>query len=208
MSPSPATRADATRQRLLDAAFVEFFRNGFQAGSLSAVVTAAGATKGALFHHFDGKQALGWAVVDDVVGPLLVRRWLDPLEGVDDPMPVLQGCFRRLIAEDTGSGHWVHGCPMNNLAQEMSPLDEGFRSRLDALYARWRATVADALARGQRAGTVRPDVDARAAATLVVLSQQGIWGTGKYSQDPALMTQAGEALCAYLESLRADASPG
>ena len=58
------------------------------------------------------------------------------------------------------------------------------------------------LARGQRRGTVRRDVDPHAAATLVVLSQQGIWGTGKYSQDPALMSQAGEALCAYLEMLR------
>ncbi|MDF1503385.1 TetR/AcrR family transcriptional regulator [Roseisolibacter sp. H3M3-2] len=198
----PATAPTTTRDALLHAAFAEFFRHGFQAGSLSAVVGAAGATKGALFHHFAGKQALGHAVVDEVVAPLLATRWLDPIADTDDPVPALQASFRRWIAEDAGSGHWVHGCPMNNLAQEMSPLDEGFRTRLDALYARWRAAVADALARGQRAGSVRADADVRAAATLVVLAQQGIWGTGKYSQDPTLMSQAGEALCAYLDALR------
>lgn len=208
MTATQAARADATRQKLLGAAFLEFYRHGFQAGSLSAITAGAGATKGALFHHFAGKQALGWAVVDDVVAPLLMQRWLDPLADAEDPIAVLQACFRRWIAADVGSGNWVYGCPMNNLAQEMSPLDEGFRTRLDALYARWRATVADALARGQRAGTVRADVDVRAASTLVVLSQQGIWGTGKYSQDPELMTQAGEALCAYLESLRPAPRPG
>jgi AcrR family transcriptional regulator len=202
MRVSQAARTDATRQKLLAATFAEVYRHGFQAASLSAVVGAAGSTKGALFHHFAGKQALGHALVDEVIGPLLLARWLAPLVDADDPIGVLQASFRRYIGEDVASGHWVQGCPMNNLAQEMSPLDEGFRTRLDTLYATWRATVADALARGQRAGTVRGDVDVRAAATLVVLAQQGIWGTGKYSQDAALMSQAGEALCAYLDTLR------
>jgi len=40
------------------------------------------------------------------------------------------------------------------------------------------------------------------AAALIVAAQMGIWGTGKYSRDAALMTQAGEALCTYLETLR------
>ena len=39
---------------------------------------------------------------------------------------------------------------MNNLAQEMSPLDDGFRARLDRAYARWQETVAAALTQGQR----------------------------------------------------------
>src|ERR1700682_6456939 len=55
---------EATRRKLLDAAFAEFFKHGFQGGSLNQIVDAAGATKGALFHHFTGKQDLGYAVVD------------------------------------------------------------------------------------------------------------------------------------------------
>lgn len=196
------TRADATRQRLLGAAFAEFYRHGFQAGSVNAIVAAAGITKGALFHHFPAKQQLGYAVVDEMVAPLLAERWLDPLETGDDPVTELQRTFRRYVAEDIASGAWTQGCPLNNLAQEMSPLDEGFRTRVDALYARWRATVAAALARGIAGGTVRASVDPARAATLVVFSQAGIWGTGKYSQDASLMTEAGEALCDYLETLR------
>jgi AcrR family transcriptional regulator len=202
MPDSQATRAEATRRKLLEAAFGEVFRRGFQATSLADIVDAAGSTKGALFHHFDGKQGLGYAIVDEVLAPILHERWLAPLADADDPIPVLQASFRRHIGEDVTSGHCAYGCPMNNLAQEMSPLDEGFRTRLGAMYATWRQTVAAALDRGQRAGRVRGDVDTRAAATLIVLSQMGIWGTGKHSQDPQLMTDAGEALCAYLDTLR------
>lgn len=198
-----AARTDATRRKLLHAAFTEFYGHGFQGGSLSAIVDAAGITKGALFHHFASKQALGYAVVDDVVLPLLAERWLTPLADAPDPISALQHAFRTHIASDVASGSWVRGCPMNNLAQEMSPLDEGFRARLDRAYAAWRDAVADALARGQARGVVRADADVRAAAALVVFSQIGIWSTGKYSQDGALMSHAGESLCAYLETLRA-----
>lgn len=203
MSETQAARTDATRKKLLGAAFTEVYRTGFQATSLNDVAAAAGISKGALFHHFCGKQALGYAMVEEVLAPLLGARWLTPLADTDDPISALQESFRRFIAEDTSSGNWSYGCPMNNLAQEMSPLDEGFRTRLDALYAAWRERVEGALERGQRAGTVRPGVDVRAAATLIVLAQQGIWGTGKYSRDAELMTRAGEALCGYLETLRA-----
>lgn len=201
-APTPR-RPDATRQKILESAFAEFYRNGFQGGSLNRIVEAAGVTKGALFHHFAGKQELGYAVVDDLIEPLLMRRWLEPLAESADPVEAIQAAFRRFIREDIESGSWVNGCPLNNLAQEMSPLDEGFRTRIERLYARWREGFAAALEDGAREGTVRGGVDAEAAATFLVMSQMGIWGTGKYSRDEALMTRAGEAVCAYLDALRA-----
>ena len=197
-----AERTDATRRKLLDATFAEVYRHGFQAASLNTIVGAAQCTKGALFHHFPGKQALGYALVDDVIGPILKARWLDPLSETDDPITTLQESFRSHIAEDVATGNLVQGCPMANLAQEMSPLDEGFRTRLDRLYTTWRETIAASLEAGQQAGQVRRDVDVLGVATLVVFSQVGIWALGKLSQDALLMAQAGESLCDYLETLR------
>lgn len=193
---------DVTRQKVLDAAFGEFYRNGFQGGSLNRIVQTAGVTKGALFHHFAGKQELGYAVVDDVIEPLLMQRWLAGLSGAADPVSVIQQAFGRYVREDIDSGHFVDGCPLNNLAQEMSPLDEGFRVRIDALYERWRSTFAAALREGMRTGAVRGEAAPQAAAALLVAAQMGIWGTGKSSRDAALMLQACEAVCGYLEGLR------
>jgi TetR/AcrR family transcriptional repressor of nem operon len=204
MPASQAERAQGTRTKLLEAAFNEVFRRGYQAASLNDIVVAAGITKGALFHHFDGKQALGYALVDDLLVPIMQQRWLAPIADTDDPITALQNSFRRHIKDDTAAGNWVYGCPMNNLAQEMSSLDDGFRARLDAMYTTWRQTIASALKRGQRAGRVRADVDARSTATLIVLSQIGIWGTGKHSRDAKLMTEAGKAVCVYLDTLRSN----
>jgi len=193
---------EATRHKILEAAFVEFYENSFQGGSLNHIVEVAGTTKGALFHHFDSKQELGYAVLDDLIGPLLLQRWLDPVEDSDDPLSDIQRAFWRYIEVDIESGSFVHGCPLNNLAQEMSPLDDGFHQRIDGLYATWRARYAAALQRGVETEVVRYGTAPHRVAALVVAAQMGIWGTGKSSRDEALMRLAGDAVCDYLESLR------
>jgi AcrR family transcriptional regulator len=194
--------SEATRQKILGAAFAEFYRNGFQAGSLNQIVVAAGSTKGAIFHHFAGKLELGYAVLDEIIEPLLVDRWLDPLANSTDPIADVKHAFRKFVKDDIDSGAWLLGCPLNNLAQEMSPLDEGFRLRIDALYTAWRKGLAIALANGVKAGSVRKDIAPRAVAAMLVAGQMGIWGAGKSSQNKTVMMQATDAICDYLDSLR------
>jgi AcrR family transcriptional regulator len=199
----PTVKApEETRKRILDAAFLEFFRNGFQGGGLNDIVTAAGITKGALFHHFGGKYQLGYAVVDEVIGPMLLRRWLGSLDGAADPIEALKGVFRACAREDTAKELWMLGCPLNNLAQEMSPLDEGFHQRIDGLYDTWREHFAAALAEGLREGKVRQDVQPHRVAALLVAAQMGIWGTAKSSQRKEVMLEAIEAVCDYLDTLK------
>jgi AcrR family transcriptional regulator len=184
------------------AAFHEFYKHGFQGGSLNHIVETAGTTKGALFHHFAGKQELGYAVLDEVIGPVLQQRWLSPLADSPDPITALQRAFRQYVKTDIDSGSYVQGCPLNNLAQEMSPLDPGFRQRIDKLYDTWRTRYAAAFAEGIKAGKIRQDVLPSNVAALVVASQMGIWGTAKSSQDPQLMVQTCDAICDYLDGLR------
>src|SRR5260370_11360926 len=132
MTVPKATKApEATRRKILAAAFEEFYKNGFQGGSLNHIVEVAGTTKGALFHHFAGKQELGYAVVDEIIGPLLKQRWLDPLTGSTNPIADLKRAFPRFVKEDIESRAWPQGCPLNKLAQEMSPLGEGVRKPTD-----------------------------------------------------------------------------
>jgi TetR/AcrR family transcriptional regulator, transcriptional repressor for nem operon len=193
---------EATRRKILAAAFAEFYANGFQGGSLNHIVDTAGTTKGALFHHFDSKHELGYAVLDELIGPLLLARWLDPLVDSSDPLSEMQRAFRRYVEADIASGHWLQGCPLNNLAQEMSPLDEGFHTRINRLYDTWREHYAAALQRGIEAATVKPSVSPANVAALVVAAQMGIWGSGKSSRSETVMRQAADGVCDYLASLR------
>jgi AcrR family transcriptional regulator len=57
-----AERTEATTAALVDAARDLFARDGYDATSLDAVAARAGVTKGAVYHHFDGKRQLFEAV--------------------------------------------------------------------------------------------------------------------------------------------------
>jgi len=192
---------DVTRDKLLKAAFEEIYRRGFQAASLDTILAKAGVTKGALYHHFPDKAALGYAVVDEVVKGLLLERWgvLEPPTG--DPVTALQRILRARAAGLT-SREVELGCPLNNLAQEMSPLDRRFRRGVSATFAIWTDAVAKELERGQAGGTVRGDVDARKIAAFVVASIEGSFGLAKGAQSAALLRSNLEVLSSFLESLR------
>ena len=196
------TRApQSTRQRILQTAHREFYRHGFQGGSLNRIIDDAGVTKGALFHHYDGKQALGFAVVENIVALGITDRWIKPLSESIDPVHDIQSIVRGIVKQKHQGDSLELGCPLNNLAQEMSPLDEGFRRRIEKIYNAWRESVEAAFARGLKAGRVRRGVAPRRLAAFVVAAMTGIVGTAKNAQSGELMAEAGEALIQYLESL-------
>ena len=50
------------------------YRSGFRSADLDAILAAAGVTKGALYYHFDNKEALGYAVVDELIASNLRQK--------------------------------------------------------------------------------------------------------------------------------------
>ncbi len=84
----------------------------------------------------------------------------------------------------------------------MSPLDEGFRTRLNRIYGAWRSEVARALENGQRKGFVRPEVAPFQTAAFVVAAVEGIFGTTKNAQSDELFRVSMEGLKGYIATLR------
>ncbi len=74
----------ATRAALIDQGEQLFTEYGYSATSLDAIVAGAEVTKGALYHHFSGKQALFEAVFERVEAAA-ARAVSDAVEGHDDP---------------------------------------------------------------------------------------------------------------------------
>jgi TetR/AcrR family transcriptional repressor of nem operon len=190
---------EGTRERLLQAAFREIYRNGFQGASLDAILASAGVTKGALYHHFKGKEALGYAVVEEVIAPDVRGIWLRPLQRAKDPIDALIGIVEGIsVRPDDVRG----GCSLNNLAQEMSPLDAGFRKRLARAFHAWRGAVASVLRDGQTQGNVRRDVEPADAAGLMVAMVEGYSSLAKNAQDPKVMKDGIRNIVVWLLSLR------
>jgi AcrR family transcriptional regulator len=194
---------DQTRRRILEAAFAEMYRNGFQGMRLDEVTAASELTKGALYHHFPNKQALGYAVVEELIGPMMESIWVEPLAKAADPLQGLLGVIEHMPESKPSEMMVQYGCPLNNLAQEMSPLDEGFRQRLDALFNTWHRVISEALQKARGDGIIRQDVDCDAAATFVMAALEGCIGIAKNAQSVDRLLSCNRGLMQYLLSLKA-----
>jgi len=86
---TPLSSQPNARTRLLQAALGLIRQQGYSATSVEALCTAAGVTKGAFFHHFESKEALGVAAAahwSEITGGLFAtapyHRHADPLARV------------------------------------------------------------------------------------------------------------------------------
>jgi TetR/AcrR family transcriptional regulator, transcriptional repressor for nem operon len=196
---------ERTRRRLLRAAFQEMHRSGFRNADLDAILARAGVTKGALYYHFDNKEALGYAVVDEVITSITREKWVRPLQNANNPIDTL---VRIIQSTSLKPEDLQRGCPLNNLSQEMSPLDAGFRKRTAKVFKDWHDAIAVALRGGQKRGVVRSDVNANETATFLIAAYEGYVSLTKNSQD-ARMLQSGQTnVSRHLESLRRPRAAG
>ena len=191
---------ERTRERLLQAAFREVRRSGFQGAGIDTILAATNSTKGALYHHFGSKEALGYAIVEEIIAKLIRDRWLHPLLSNGQPIDILIGIVRRLPVrpEDIRES-----CPLLNLAQEMSSLDEQFRKRLESLFVAWQEGVATVLRKGQSQGTVRRDLNPDETASFLVAMVEGHASLAKVAQDAKVWEVGMRNIVGWLKTLRA-----
>ncbi len=192
---------ETTRLRILEAAFESIHRNGYQGMRVDQVLHKTGLKKGALYHHFPSKQSLGYAVLEELIERRIKQLWIDPLKKFDDPLLGIQKLYER-IGKVWTDDFFNQGCPLNNLAQEMSPIDDGFRERIEAFFIVWRDAFTEALEQGQQRGIVDRDVNCRHAAMYIIAAMEGILGMTKNQRNKAVYADCGKELKRYLNALR------
>ena len=190
---------ERTRERLLQAAFREIHRSGFQSASIDTILAATNVTKGALYHHFESKEALGYAVVEEKIAKLTHDRWLRPMRTEGEAIDILIGVVRRIPA---GPRDARAGCPLLLLSPEMSPLDAQFRTRLDRIIVVWPEGIATLLRKGRSQGTVRRDVNPHEAASFLIATVEGYATLAKNAQDPKVWKAGIRNIVGWLRSLR------
>jgi AcrR family transcriptional regulator len=65
-------RSEATRRKILDAAIDVFGEVGYAAAGWNTIIERTGMTKGALYHHFDSKESLASAIIEEGSDAILV----------------------------------------------------------------------------------------------------------------------------------------
>jgi TetR/AcrR family transcriptional regulator, transcriptional repressor for nem operon len=200
-SPASRTRTRdgrATRDAILAAATRLMHVNGFNATSLDDVLRESGAGKGNFYHHFRSKEDLGYAILDQLIAGF-VQRTLDPcFADPDEPALAQIRCFLDRVLEAQRRRNCVGGCPMGNLASELSDVHEGFRTRLASVFSAWRDRLSLALRDAQSLGEVGADCAPDAVAQFLVGSLEGAILLAKVSKDIRVMEQCVSELKRYL----------
>jgi AcrR family transcriptional regulator len=92
MAPTQAERTETTRAALIAAGRRLFGRHGFAEASIEDLAREAGMTRGALYHHFDSKEALFEAVFESVELELITSAGRAAAKANDAWASLLAGC--------------------------------------------------------------------------------------------------------------------
>lgn len=187
------------------AAFDEIYANGFRATSIDDIVAKAGVTKGAFFHYFPTKNDVGYAIADEVLGRMMLDRWIRPLAAYRNPVQGMIVRFKKLM-EATSDKVLALGCPLNNLTQEMSPIDPIFREKLRAVMMLSINETEKYLRKAQKDGFLKPGVDPRMAAEFAVMCQEGSAALVKNLKDRKAYRSLYDGYRRFLESISAEPS--
>ncbi|RVB02315.1 TetR family transcriptional regulator C-terminal domain-containing protein, partial [Mesorhizobium sp. M7A.F.Ca.CA.004.07.1.1] len=97
----------------------------------------------------------------------------------------VRAVFEAVAAELEQQG-FVRGCPLNNLAHELSLADPDFRLALAGIFAGWRRAIADKLRADQQAGKDE-GTDPERFAALTVAAYSGAMSMAKTAQDAGVL---------------------
>ncbi len=163
-------KKNPTRDRLVETARELFWVRGFEATSIADVLREAGVNSGSLYYFFRTKQDLLLAVLESYTR-LLHPEVMDPaFERVSDPIErvfaVLDG-YRQMLERT----ECRQGCPIGNLALEMSEKSEAVRKAVAENFEGWRLAIRQCLL---DAGLVLPkEIDRDRLATFILTVMEG-----------------------------------
>ncbi len=192
-------RSSTARERIIESAFSLWFQRSYADVGVSEICADAGVQKGSFYHFFPSKTDLAVAVVDafeqrfraEIVRGFLEDPEVPPLERFER---LIEHHYAVAVANKSETGH-IWGCPIGNLAIEMSTQEEALRERVNAFFARWAQAFTDLLNDAVLRGDLPPH-DTHAAGLALLAYVQGVSVLVKAGNDPELIRTIGPTIVA------------
>lgn len=192
-------RGDA-RTRLLEAARDVIRAQGFAATSVDDLCKAAGVTKGAFFHHFDNKEALGVAAADYWAETTSALFKNAPYHDLDDPLDRLLGYveFRKQIIEGDLA---EFTCLVGTMTQEIYGSHPAIREACAASIFGHAQTLEPYIAEAMKTRRIKADWTPASLARHTQAVLQGAFILAKATGDRAVALESVDHLKRYLTLL-------
>jgi len=159
------------RQLILNAAAPLIHAKGFHRTGLKEILDAAGVPKGSFYFYFTSKEDFGLALIDHFSHALDER---SRLEG-DNAGPALERLRKSFeVRRDARASRGCEGgCPLGNLAQEMSDLSPVMRERLQAALNAISSNIASLLREARERGEIPKNLDPDETAGFILDAWEG-----------------------------------
>lgn len=145
-------RAEATRQRILDSAVDLFAESGYGETGLADILQRAGVSKGAFYYHFDSKESVAVAIIEDYCR----RNRAAVEETIDDAAPLLE----TIISATFTSAAMLESDKTARVGNQLLQALGQVSSVATKLYSQWTAEFTANLTTAFEDVGTREDIDA------------------------------------------------
>lgn len=153
-------RAVQTRASILRAAAEAFDEFGFAGASINQILKRAGVTSGAMYHHFESKEALARALMN--AQPETIVPWLESTG------------LQRLVDMTLIWSHQLQTDPLLRAGVRLTGEQATFGMQDSSPYESWTEIMVDCLEVAAERGELQPGVEPRAVAEFLVDSCTGM----------------------------------
>ena len=187
-----ATKGEATKDRLMDIAERHFLQNGFAATSIDDLIKEAGITKGGFFYHFEGKNALAYALMQryrERDAFLFSRLFKRAEELTDDPLQQML-VFVKLLAEMMADLEGLHpGCLVVSFTYESHQVNDEVRKITADSVRDWRRLFREQLDKIHTKYTAHSDTNSDDLADMLSTIIEGGIVVSRALNDPSILVK-------------------
>lgn len=167
------TKAERTRNFIIESTAVIFNKKGYAGTSLSDLTKATGLTKGSIYGNFENKEEVAVAVFDynySRVANLTSQEVNRAITCYDKLMAYVR-VYQKIIKETMNRG----GCPVLNTATEADDTNELLRKRAADVVLNWEGNLTAIIKKGILKGEFKTNIDPRKTAlSIIALIEGGI----------------------------------
>ncbi|MEM8640015.1 MAG: TetR/AcrR family transcriptional regulator [Cyanobacteria bacterium P01_G01_bin.54] len=193
------SKAERTRDRIIEQAAKLFNQKGYAGVSLSEVMAATDLKKGGIYNHFASKDELAIAAFDYNVRLASQRQWaaIRSQRRSDQRLKAMVHAFTDGFEEISAWG----GCPLMNTTIDSDDAHPLLREKARLAMGTWRSLIKQIVQRAVTRGELRAETDPNAVATIVIAVLEGALALARLEGDRTPLHHAQLHLDCYIDSL-------
>jgi AcrR family transcriptional regulator len=159
-------RSEVTRRKIIDAAVGLFTEAGYAPTGLGDIIDRVGVTKGALYYHFDSKEALARAIITDGAATLT-----HSFAGISSaPAPALENIIHGVfvVADLVGTDK------LSRTALQLARTLGEFSDTASEAYNSWLQALSSQSEMAQQQGDLREGIDPAVMAEVILAAVLGV----------------------------------